>query len=366
MDQKKAGCAGCMVVFGILHLVLGIVGITEQGRFDPFYTPVKCTNLYLDIPIPHILHVVPIMTGATMTDGTYTMHVMGDPVTGLKDAGNQNTGSTGNAAPTQAEYDAAPYVPVPTKCENKNELAVDMLSSSTGKVWAPNMASATDWSTYVDIGDTTIVGDTEVPLQGSATVNLGMKLRVLDPVAKILFAALGVAQPGVTGVCTQHCVVPLFFTLNPLRTLAKVTLLGIKDEKVDLLPNKFCAQYSKFRVDGDGNQFLTTAGPTYCRDTPGDIISKMFHADTQAEAAIGTAAPTSALQANSIIDQFNPTDETLDKNKSEVSFMTTFTIVYGFLTWIGLWAGAVFMVFKAMEQGKPQPEASAEAVESAA
>lgn len=331
-------CAGVLAGVGLFCLIMGILMITEKSRFTPFYTPVKCDNLFLDIPVTYTLHVSnPTFANSTMVNGTmadstitdldYLVTVMGGPG-GLADTGNNVNPKA--AAITPAEFEAAPFVPVPTNCQNDNEFEVTMYDNTVGRVMMANPGSPTDYSTYIPIGHTTVIGDQVLPVQGKGSVTMGLKMQTISPLTKGLLAAVGVPQPGVTGLCPDaatpgKCVAPLFFDLD-IKSTVEATALGIHFDPLtryeDLLPKKFCAQFVKFRADAAGHGYLTTASPTYCRDSAADIVALAFDPAKHAEAVAGLNNPTPTQHVKGTIDQMDPKEEDVDPIKG---------LIYGLL-----------------------------------
>jgi len=360
-------CGIGLIGLGLFCLIMAILLISEKARFTPFYTPVKCDNLMLDIPVKYTLHVTPTsIVNGTMMDADYVVTVLGDPATGLKNTGNSLVGTA--LAPTAAEFAACTanecFVPVPTTCKSDNEFEVTMFDKTKGKIFAPNPVTPTDYSTYFAVGDTTVIGDSMVPVQGSKEIKLGLKMQTPPPLTKALLAGVGVPQPGVTGVCPDGpgvCTMPLFFDLDIKSTVEAGMLglwLGITGLTYfeDLLPKKFCSQYVKFRADGNGDGYLTTAGPTYCRDSAADIIAKMFAPATHAEASAGThSGPSVANPKRGTIDQMDPEKEEIDPIKSLIFTLLIVFIILYFILWIVCWAFGAMKIQAAQNEQNAQP-----------
>lgn len=364
MEPGKLG--KILLAVGTFCLIMGILQVTELNRFTPFYTSVKCSNLFIDVPMKYTMHVTPTMVNGTMTDGDYRCTVMGG-ANGAMLADTGNTVSATNPQTSVADFEAAPYVPVPTTCQNDNEFEITMFDESVGRVLMANAATPNDYSTYFPIGYTTVIGDQVLPVQGSGVVTMGLKMQTNSAQSKGLFAAVGVAQPGVTGVCQSNCVAPLFFDLK-FKSVVEGTTLGMSVPPVtrheDMLPKKFCAQYAKFRADNNGDAYLSTAGPTYCRDTAADIIALITSADKHAEAVAGTAGPSVANPTKGHIDHMDPRDEELLPVKNLIMGLLYAGIIGNFAGWVILWA---FGAYKLNQASQAPPAGAADGdIENAA
>ena len=257
IDAKKLGGAACCGISSLLFLILGIWAVTEKNKFDPFYTPMQATSLFLELPISPAMYtaatspsmsalpaqqqVLPTFVGfASMTDfaaQTPTLTVgldtsMGGPIVGAPWSGSTVTPmQVGNVnvtvdqalgglglpaggmllqAVSPAAYAACGLLPaIKVLIKNPNEMGVTVRGGSGGNFEMYN------GSNFIDIGDFAVIGDVTADPKGSLTLTLGVKLQIPAP----FLAALGKAPPG------QEI---MFLTFTKLKTTTTAKLMGVE------------------------------------------------------------------------------------------------------------------------------------------
>jgi len=306
------GCACLSVLLFIVLVIFGIWAVAEQGRFDPFYTPLKCTNFFLFIPVHLFLDM-----------------------------------STGNLV--------LPPVPVNAECDNPNQLAVTMGAGTKGDVLALTPLGT------VDVGDVSKAGATKFDIDSEKTkIAILMAMTMPGPMlqgigAEITRQALAGANPPA---------VPLFFTLDA-ESKGEGAVMFLPAEEKAMLPKKFCGQLlTMVPPDPTGATSnatfgmplpagaLKTVSVTLCRNSEEEIIPAVLALDP-------TAGPNMEYDHSAgYIDNLDPTPDYVKEKEDTInSSLSTFIAIFFILAGLFLIVAIVCVILMLR---KPKQKAPAE------
>jgi len=268
------GCAGVSVALFILFLIFGIWAAADKGRMDPFFTPLKCTNFYLFIPLQ------PFLTAT----------------------GDLNL----------------PGAPVSAECQNPNQLSVTLGTKTAGDVLVA-VGNGT-----IDIGDVSLGKETKFDIDSSGT-KVTFTMAMLMPGAMLGGINAALMQQALAGAAVPA--VPLFFSLD-VESKGEGMVMFQKAEETKMLPKKYCGQLLTALPPNPNVTLLsfgvlTTVSVTVCCNTIEEALTKVMALDP-------TKGPTAEFDHSAgYVDNLDPTDSYIKEKEDAInSALSTFTAIF--------------------------------------